>query len=95
MTVRRTVMLAATAALVVSGAVLGLLWRLGIWEYMLFGRTDLRVIFWPSSSMLPLEWCTTAHGILITLFSVVINCFLYIGIALMLRACISTVRRSA
>ena len=95
MTLRRTVMLAAVAALVVSGTVLGLLAWLGIWEYMLFGRIDLRVILWPSSIMLPMEWCTTARGILITLFSVALNCFLYIGVALMLRTCISAVRRSA
>ncbi len=95
MTLRRTVMLAAVAALVVSGTVLGLLAWLGIWEYMLFGRTDLRVILWPSSVMLPMEWCTTARGILITLLSIILNCFMYIGIALMLRSCISAIRRSA
>jgi len=88
MTVGRTVMLGAIAALVVSGTVLGLLWRFGVWEYMLFGHTDLRVIFWPSSVMLTVAWCTTARGILITVFSVAINCFLYVGVALMLRACI-------
>jgi hypothetical protein len=95
MTLRRTVMLAATAALIVSGTVLGLLGWLGIWQYMLFGSTDLRVILWPSSVMLPMEWCTTARGILITVLSAIVNCFLYIGIALMLRTFISAVRRSA
>jgi hypothetical protein len=88
MTVRRTVVVAATAALVVSGTVLGLLWRFGVWEYMLLGHTDVRVIFWPSSVILTVGWGTTTRGILITLFSVFVNCVLYVGIALLLRSCI-------
>jgi hypothetical protein len=94
-TIGRTVTVAGIAALVVSGTVLGLLVRFGIWKYMLFGRIDLRLIVWPSSVMLPLDWCTTAHGIFMTLFSVVVNCFLYVGIALMLRICACGVRRWA
>jgi len=88
-------MLAATAALVVSGTALGLLWRLGIWKYMLFGRTNLRLILWPSSGILTVGWCTTPNGILITVFSVVVNCFFYIGVALTLRMFIVALRRSA
>ena len=94
MVIRRTIVLVAGAALLVSAIVLCLLAWLGIWEYMLFGRIDLRVIFWPSSIMIPLDWSTTARGIIVTLFSVVVNCFLYVGIALILRAGTSAARRS-
>ncbi len=95
MTVRRTAMRAASAALVVSGTVLGLLWRFGEWDIVQIGHTDLRVILWPSSAMLTVGWCSTARGILITIFSVAVNCFLYVGISLVLRACIFAVRPSA
>jgi hypothetical protein len=95
MSVRQTAVLASGVALLVCGTVLVLLWRLGIWEYLLLGRTDLRVIFWPSSVMVPIHWSTSAYGILMTSFSVLANCFLYVGIALFLRKFISGLRRSA
>jgi hypothetical protein len=94
MSARLTATIAGAAALAVSGTVLGLLWRYGIWEYLLFGGTDLRLILWPSSAMLPIDWCTSARGMLITLFSVLANCFMYVGFALTLRMCISALRRS-
>jgi hypothetical protein len=64
MTVKQTAMIAGGAALIVSGTVLGLLWRFGVWQYMLLGHTDLRVIMWPSSVMLTVGWCSTLPGIL-------------------------------
>jgi hypothetical protein len=79
MTVKQTAAIASGAALIVSGTVLGLLWRFGVWCYMQVGQTDLRVILWPSSQMLTAGWCSTLTGILITTYSVAINCWLYIG----------------
>jgi hypothetical protein len=57
MTVKQTAAIASGAALIVSGTVLGLLWRFGVWCYMQVGQTDLRVIVWPSSVMLTSGWC--------------------------------------
>lgn len=85
MTVKQTATIASGAALIVSGTILGLLWRFGVWRYMQLGHTDLRVILWPSSVMLTVGWCSTLPGILTTMSSVAINCLLYIGIALLLR----------
>jgi len=93
MTVKQTVAIAGGAALIVSGVVSGLLWRFGVWQYMLLGHTDLRVILWPSSVMLTAGWCSTLPGILITISSVAINCLLYIGIALLLRGLLRRMKR--
>jgi hypothetical protein len=85
MSTKQISVVAGVAALVVSGTVLGLLWRYGIWEIMLVGKTDVRVILWPSSIMITVGWCSTAAGIMTTVSSIAINCLLYIGIALLLR----------
>ena len=93
MTVKQTIATAGGAALIVSGIVLGLLWRYGVWRYMVIGHTDLRVILWPSSVMLTVGWCSTLPGILTTISSVAINCLLYTGIALLLRALLCRMQR--
>jgi hypothetical protein len=49
------------------------------------GRTDLMYVVWPSSLMLIGGWHTTPLGILVTILSVVTNCLLYAGVALILR----------
>jgi len=51
------------------------------------GKTDVRVILWPSSIVITVGWCTTAAGIMTTISSIAINCLLYVGIALLLRRC--------
>jgi hypothetical protein len=94
MTVKQTAAIASGAALIVSGTVLGLLWRFGVWRYMQVGGTDLRVILWPSSQMLIVGWCSTLTGILITTYSVAINCWLYIGIGLLLRSLLPRMKRA-
>jgi len=91
---QQTAAIASGAALIVSGTVLGLLWRFGVWRYMQVGGTDLRVILWPSSQMLTAGWCSTLTGILITTYSVAINCWLYIGIGLLLRGVLLRMKRA-
>jgi len=87
MSTRQTAIIAGLVAFVVSGTALALLLRYGIWEYMLFGKADLRVILWPSSIMITIGWCCTAAGIMTTISSIAINCLLYIGITLSLKRC--------
>jgi hypothetical protein len=84
---KQTAIIASAVALTVCVTVLGLLWRYGIWEIMALGKTDVRVILWPSSIMITVGWCTTAGGIMTTISSITINCLLYVGIALLLRRC--------
>jgi hypothetical protein len=87
MTVRQTGAIGRAVGLIVSGAVLALLWRFGVWRLMRIGSTDLRVVLWPSSVMLTVGWCSTVPGIMTTISSIAINCLLYAAIALGLRAC--------
>ncbi|GEM_PF-2744074 len=91
MTVRQTVAVGGAVGLAISGIVLALLGRYGIWQIML-GNTDLRALLWPSSVMLPLNWCCTVPEILMTLSSIAINCLIYMLIALLLRAGIRTLK---
>jgi hypothetical protein len=88
MSTKQTAIIASAVALTVCGIVLGLLWRYGIWEIMVLGKTDVRVILWPSSIMITLGWCSTPAGIMTTISSIAINCLLYVGIALLLRRCL-------
>ena len=87
MTTNKSAMIACAGALSVCGVVLGLLWRYGVWEIMVLGKTDVRAILWPSSIMITVGWCSTLAGIMTTISSMAINCLLYIGIALLLRRC--------
>jgi flagellar motor component MotA len=84
---KRTAIIGSAIALIVCGTVLGLLCRYGIWEIMVLGKTDLRVILWPSSIMITVGWCCTVAGIMTTVSSIAINCILYAGVALLLRRC--------
>jgi hypothetical protein len=85
MTVRQAVVAGGSVGLAVPALVLALLWRYGVWEIML-GSVDLRRALWPSSVIMMVGWCCTVPGVLMTVLSVAINCFLYVAIALLLRA---------
>jgi hypothetical protein len=87
MSTKQIAIIASAVAFTVCGTVLGLLWEYGIWEIMLLGRTDVRVILWPSSIMITVGWCSTTAGIITTISSIAINCLLYVGIALLPRRC--------
>jgi hypothetical protein len=94
MTVRRTVMVGGAVGLAVSVVMLAVLEMYGVWQIML-GKIDLRAVLWPSSIMLPINWCCTVGGILTTISSVAINCLVYIAIALLLRAGIRAIKPPA
>jgi hypothetical protein len=84
MTTRQVLFVGGIAGLLVSSAVLALLW-FGVAGVLFTGNTNLMHVFWPSSVMLVLGWCCTVPGIMITASSVVINCLLYMGVAYSLR----------
>jgi hypothetical protein len=84
MTTRQVLFVGGIAGLLVSSAVLALLW-FGVAGVLYTGKTNLMHVFWPSSVMLVLGWCCTVPGIMITASSVVINCLLYMGVAYSLR----------
>ena len=86
MTVKQTAATGGAVALIVCGTVLGLLWKHGVWHFVQIGRIDLQAVLWPSSEMLTVGWRTTIPGITRTIISVAINCFLYVGTALLLRS---------
>lgn len=90
---RLVAVLGAAVGLLVSGLVLALLW-FGVSGVLYVGRTDLMYVFWPSSVVLIGGWKTTALGIAITAYSVLTNCLMYAGVALLLRwGAGSTVKR--
>lgn len=91
MTKRQTVLVGGVFGLVAPAIVLTLLHFYGVWHIMRVGHTDLRNIFWPFSVMLTTGWCCTVPGLLITVAAMVYNCLTYMGIALLLRACVNFV----
>jgi hypothetical protein len=85
-------MLGVAIGLMVSGSVLALLW-FGVSGVLEVGHTDLMYVLWPSSLVLVGGWHTTPFGILITIFAIVTNCFLYAAVTLLLRWIIGRVAR--
>jgi len=92
MTVRQTTMLGGIVGLITSSAVMVLLW-FGVSGVLIFHRTDLIYVLWPSAVMLVGGWRSTLPGIMITASSVVMNCLIYAAIALLLRACVLLISR--
>ena len=88
---RLMALLGAVIGLVVSGSVLALMW-FGVSGALRVGNTDLMYVFWPSSLVLIGGWHTTGLGIVITILSVVTNCLMYAGVALLLRWAVDRVR---
>lgn len=74
--------------------VLVLLYSYGVFEIM-FGSMNLTQLFWPSSRFMIIGWNSSARGILTTLFSVSLNCLLYMMIAVALRVCVHTAIKRA
>lgn len=94
MTKRQVAAIGGTIGLTVSSIVLILLWA-GVLGALRLNGVNLVYVVWPSWVMLTLDWCCTVPGILITASSVAINCLIYIAIALLLRAGVRAIRRSA
>jgi hypothetical protein len=90
-TTRQALLAGGLVGLGVSSIVLVLLW-FGVGGVLIVGRTDLRYVFWPSFLMLVVTWHSTASGIMITVWSVVINCLLYMALAYGLRRVAQLVR---
>jgi hypothetical protein len=80
MTTRQVLIAGGIVGLLVSSAVLTLIW-FGVAGVLNVGRTDLMYVLWPSSVMLVGGWRSTIPGVMITASSVVINCLLYMALA--------------
>ena len=81
---RLTALLGATVGLIVCAGVLALMW-FGVSGVLNVGNTNLMYVLWPSSIVLVGGWHTTRLGIAITIYSVMTNCLIYAGLALLLR----------
>jgi len=91
-TTRQVAIVGGIVGLIVSVAVLIVLW-FGVLGALRFAGTNLAHVLWPSSLMLTRGWCSTVPGIMTTISSIAINCLLYAAIALGLRACFRLVVR--
>ncbi len=78
MTTRQVLIVGGIVGLIVSSAVLALLW-FGVAGVLNVGDTNLMYVIWPSSMMLLVGWRTTIHGMVVTATSVAINCLLYMA----------------
>jgi hypothetical protein len=76
-------MVGSAVGLLVSGAVLVLLW-FGVAGVLRIGHTDLMYILWPSSLMLTIAWDKALFGIALTVISVALNVLMYGAIATLL-----------
>ena len=85
MTTRWLALGAGTVGLLVSLAILTLM-GLGVAGVLFTSGIDLMYVLWPSSVILTTGWRTTAHGITLTIISVLLNCLTYSLIAFLLRA---------
>lgn len=92
MTVKQTAMLGSVIGLITSSAVMVLLW-FGVSGVLGFRGYDLMYLVWPSAVMLVGGWRSTLPGIIISAYSVAINCLMYAAVALLLRACIRSINR--
>jgi hypothetical protein len=91
MTTRHVLIVGGVVGLLVSSAVLALLW-FGVSGVLVIGKTDLMYVFWPSSVMLIKGWRSTIPGMMITASSVAINCLLYMALAYVLQRVVLLVR---
>lgn len=86
-TIRQVTFGASIVGLLVSTVILTLM-IFHVSGVLNFHQVDLMYVFWPSSMMLTVGWRTTAMGITTTMLSVMMNCLLYAGLAILLRAAI-------
>ena len=84
MTTGQVLIVGGIVGLLVSSAVLALLWS-GVAGVLVVGKTDLMYVFWPASVMLTVGWCRTIPGLMITGSAVAINCLLYMAVSYSLR----------
>jgi hypothetical protein len=84
MTTRQVLIVGGIVGLLVSSAVLALIW-FGVAGVLVVGKIDLMYVFWPASVMLVVGWYRTIPGMMITASAVAINCLLYMAVAYSLR----------
>jgi hypothetical protein len=77
-------LLGAALGLIAPLVVLTLLW-FGLGFGVKVGNVNLADLLWPSNVMLLVGWHTTIPGVFTTVLSVLINCFLYSTVAVLLR----------
>ena len=74
----------AVFGLIMPTIALTLLW-FGVGFDISIDRFNLMHILWPSSRMILVGWHTTALGCVTTIAAILINCLLYMGVALLLQ----------
>jgi hypothetical protein len=89
LTTRQIAIVGGTVGLLVSGAVLVLLW-FGVAGILATVHTDLMYLLWPSSLMLTVTWDKTLFGITLTVISVALNILMYGVIAILLQTVIKS-----
>jgi hypothetical protein len=89
LTTRQIAIVGGTVGLLVSGAVLVLLW-FGVASILATVHTDLMYLLWPSSLMLTVTWDKTLFGITLTVISVALNILMYGVIAILLQTVIKS-----
>ncbi len=90
--VKRIAAVGAVCGLIVCGGVLMLMW-FGVSGVLKVGQTNVKYIIWPTAIVLTVGWRTTPLGIFITFCSVVTNCVMYAGVALLVRWGVSLMLR--
>jgi hypothetical protein len=80
MTTRKALIVGGIVGLIISSAVLTLLW-FGVVGILNVGDANLMYVFWPSSMMLLVGWRSTIHGIVFTTTSIAINCLMYMALS--------------
>ena len=93
MTKKRVAVIGGLIGLFICCGVLALI-EFGVAGVLVVGGTDLMYFVWPSALMLTVTWRSTLLGAMITVVSVALNCAVYALIALLLRACIHTLRKA-
>ena len=87
MSTRQLLIVGSIVGLLVSSAVLALLW-FGVAGVLVVGKADLTYVFWPASVMLTVGWHRTIPGMMITASAVALNCLLYMAVAYSLRVAV-------
>ena len=86
------VLISAMLGLIVPVIALTLL-SFGLPSDFMAGNLNLTRVLWPPYVMLVVGWHSTLRGIVITISAILINCLIYITIALLFSASIREIRK--
>lgn len=84
LTTRQVGIVGGAVGLLVSGAVLVLVW-FGVSGVLRISQTDVMYLLWPSSLLLTVTWDKSPFGISLAVISVALNILMYGVIAILLR----------